>query len=189
MQKVDIAIAVVGALALLTTGLGIAFYDDLAGQDDYVIVTGLTAYDQQGDPVSSTPTVFTFDAPNNTYGSTFDIGVSIGGPGQQAFQGTATVTATIESFNGMVSEDCVGTGTGASGNVALTCAHDGWVEIPEDGTYSEPTSQAGGPVKVTITVTYSGAAPVLENPTFTATVSGSAMTYAFTQETADPEAI
>ncbi len=59
MQKVDVAIVLVGAAALVATLLGVLTYDD--GQHDYVFTTTTTGLDGQGPsalPVNGVPALF-----------------------------------------------------------------------------------------------------------------------------------
>lgn len=192
MQKVDIAIAVIGAVALLTTGLGIAFYDEFSGQDDYTVALSETAYAEQGGAVGTTPTTFTFEAPNNTYGSSFEIVVAFTNQ-NPAITGTVTVTATLQGLKADQSVECNGSAQLSAGSLTLTCEDEGWVELPEDGKYSEEDAEAttpGGDVTLTVTVSGPGSPlPIGPNPTYAATINGDALTYALAKENADPEAI
>lgn len=191
MQKVDIAIVVIGAVALLTTGLGIAFYDDVAGQDDYTVMQMTEAYAGQNGAVGSTPTVFTFDAPNNTYGSEFDITVTFTNQ-NPVITGTVTVSGAIEGLDGS-STTCEGNAALSAGSVTLTCAAEGWIDAPEAGKYTDEEAEAtspGGPVHLTLTVTGPGSPlPLGPQPSYSAAIEGNALVYHLAKESADPEAI
>jgi hypothetical protein len=191
MQKVDIAIVVIGALALLTTGLGIAFYDDVAGQDDYTVMQMTESYAGQDEAVGSTPTVFTFDAPNNTYGSEFDVTVTFTNQ-NPGVTGPVTVTGSLEGLDGSTTP-CDGNAPLADGSVTFTCKSEGWIDMPESGKYTDEEAEAtapGGQVKLTITVTGPGTPLALgPQPTYDAAIEGNALVYHLVRETSDPEAI
>lgn len=188
MQKVDITIAVVGAVALLVTGIGIAFYD--ADETEFSILETTSAFAQQEKAVDGSPTEFTFTAPNNTYGAHFDVDVAFtAAPGAQ---GSVTVTVVLEDINGNTQE-FVGSAPVGDGSLTVEAHTMGWVEIPEDGTYSDDekadATTAGGPVKVTVTATGGGGIlPVGPATTFQATVTGDALVYQFGTDAPDLEA-
>lgn len=67
MQKVDIALGVLGAVALLATGLGIAFYDDINGLEHYHVDMVETPLNQDAETVPSGGLTWMYDVPDNAY--------------------------------------------------------------------------------------------------------------------------
>ncbi len=75
MEKVDIAIAAVGAFALLATGLGVAFYDDLNNLNDYTVEASMVDFTAGGD-VPGGVASFDVDVPENMYHAIMDVTVN-----------------------------------------------------------------------------------------------------------------
>ncbi len=190
MEKVDIAIGVVGLVALLVTGLGVALYDD--GQTAYSVVMTETDLGTMGpEAAAAAGTDFTFDAPNNTVGATFTVDVAASGQLVNP-QGQVTVTIVLEGPDGS-STELVDTFTFSAGGASFTITNEApWAETPADfeGDADDVESMQvhwDEPITVSVYVDGPGASPLPlpSDDTYTATVSGTAHTYTIIVDTPD----
>ncbi len=127
MEKVDIAIAVVGAVALLATGLGVAFYDDINGLTEYTIESQVV--DASGSGSGSSATI-ELDVPDNMYHLMGDITVAFSSPNPAA-SCTINVDITVTAPTG---ESVAFEGSGGIGDGSVTVPVESvkFGDAPED---------------------------------------------------------
>ncbi len=195
MQKVDVAIVLVGAAALVATLLGVLTYDD--GQHDFSFntsTTELSAMDARNVVANGEPVVFEWTGlPDNStaangtvtiaysgtalVGGEFKVAVTLTGPNNSTFT-TEPVTITISPGPADGSRD-----------IPVSLA---WAEVPESfrGTHDEADGYAMEILKpLTISVGIEGdAGPLVGDITFSASASASVTTYHVVEALPDPQA-
>ncbi len=161
MQKVDVAIVLVGAAALVATLLGVLTYDD--GEHDYsfaTTTTDLAPTDPADLAVNGAAVTFEWDAlPANATSATVTIEVAWSGnvlPG-----GDYTATAVVHGRNGtevtsspLVLSVSPGPNGAGNGSVSVDIS---WADVPEDihGTADDAAARAvnlTGPLSVTVSL-------------------------------------
>lgn len=192
MQRVDILIGIVGVVALLATGLGIALYDD--GETNYVVRDADAGLGSQGPVAADTSgTAFSFDLPDNAFQATFEVTVTAGG--QAPTGGAVSVTIVVDEPDGSSTQNTFSFDYSAgSGSGSVTTEGD-WIERPQDfrGDQSDVDGhRTSWPEGITVTVYVDGpCAGPLPLPvcldTYEATVSGTAATYEIAPEIPDVE--
>lgn len=194
MQKVDIAIAALGAVALLATGLGIAFYEEINGLEEYTVnVSEQQTFEDSGD-VPAGGLEWTFDAPENTFhaGGELTIAWTATNP---ALSGDVDVTVTVTGPDGTVDE-LTETFDFADNEGVVSLDLSAWAEVPETfaGTQDdveERTINWDDPLTIEISITGpQGPLPIpQDDPTYTADLAGYWHTYTMSREIPDVENI
>lgn len=200
MQKVDIVIGVVGALALVATVVGVLLFDSGEAEYGYAF-SEADAYNEQERPVSQ---AFEWPTPQNATGATFTVEVICSG-GQALAGGDGSITVEItgpdnttytsepESFTidpGMTCD---------SSSVHTFSVNYTWMtDLPDHfhGTAEEKEAQAkvwDADTVVRITVTSpndpsSGLPLPGQALSYSAKVSGTATVFHLQTELADPQA-
>jgi len=196
MQKVDAVIAVVGAVALIATVVGVVFYEDLAGEQEIVFTTGNMAATAM---TGSNGEALSFAVPNNATGAALAVTVDFSGQSGQG--GTAQIQIDITGPNGTSMRH---TGTMAIGpnanSVSVPIAVDmfSWATVPEarvaDPNSVDETMEWTTPLTVAVTVT-APADPLLTIPgnlvnyNFSATVTPTFTVYTATVVTPEVETL
>jgi hypothetical protein len=191
MQKVDIAIASLGAFALIVTGLGIGLYDD--GNAEFVVTTSdLQTFSQ---PVVNVPAggiAWDLEVPDNGYDAQGTIIIDWSGTTAPAgtFSGNVDVSVTVTGPNGVVEDLDVGSFPYAdlSGTIDFNVAS--WLDVPANfaGTQGDAdalTHTWNSPLRVEILIQGPmGAIPgAQDDPAYTAAFDGNWRTYAVTAAT------
>lgn len=195
MEKVDILIGVVGLVALIATGLGVALYDD--GAHDYVIGSDTLAVTAGPEPVDAAGFSFEFVAPDNAYGA--DLSVRIVASGQANPTDTVTVTINILPPEGSDAQPTTGMESfsfaDVQAGVDIAVMADDWVELPkafrgDDAEVDAKTTMWGGPYTVEVFVDAPGTNPlslVQLGDSYTAEVSGDTLLYTIAPDRPETE--
>jgi hypothetical protein len=192
MERVDILIGIVGVLALLATGLGIALYDD--GETAYVVRDATADLGSQGPATADTQgTEFAFELPDNALGATFEVTVTAGG--QAPTGGAVSVTLVVDEPDGTTSQNTFSFDYAQGSGTGTVTTEGAWTERPEDFRGDEADVEArtkAWPEGVVVTVFVDGpCAGPLPLPvcfdTYEATVAGMADVYQITFAVPDVE--
>lgn len=192
MQKVDLAIGILGFVALTATALGVVFADDIAGLQDYAFEESFVTIGSSADtPVGSNGVEFTFDlddTPNATMGK-FTFAFTENGRSQLT-DGDASYTITITGPEGTMD-----TFEGSfSGNEDVVVDTSAWAETPETQGLTEANKDSLSftwmeDVTITVSVDAPGSQIPLggASPTYSVTVSGEALVFEAVPATPDVE--
>lgn len=133
MEKVDIVIGVVGIVALVATGLGVAFYDDINGIEEWHIRTYETDLESQSQTgVGDMEEVdFLWDTPRNATGAVLDVTVTVQ-PGTPLDSGSVTVTLRLQGPGDVDLVSAVDSFDIADGSATFSITGMDWTETPED---------------------------------------------------------
>ncbi len=200
MEKVDIAIAVLGVVALVSTGLGIGLYED--GNVSYTVTT---SNDQAiSIPAENVPTgglTWEEDVPMNGYDATGTITIDWSGttaPDQSFAAGsTVDVVVTVTAPDGSVQElpPQSFAYTDKSGTIDFNV--DSWLEVPSnfDGDAQDLAEREvtwNSPLFIDIVI-QGPQGPIpgqpQDDPVYTAAFDGNWQTYSISQDTPDLETV
>lgn len=194
MQKVDIAIGALGAVALLATGLGIAFYEDINGLEDFhVTVHEDQTFEKASETVPAGGLEWTFDAPENTFqaGGELTIAWTDTNPG---LDGDVDVTVTVTGPDGTTVDTLTETFQYSSNSGTVSLDLTGWAEVPNGFTGTEDdvedkTITWGHPLTIEVSITGpQGPLPIPnDDPTYTAELDGYWHTYSIHRDIPDVE--
>ncbi len=178
MQKVDIAIGVLGAVALLATGLGIAFYDDINGLEHYHVDMVETPLAQDAETVPAGGLTWPYAVPDNAYHLAGDIKVAwtADNPG---LSGNVDVTVVITPPAGDATT-LTETFAFADNEGTIAIAMPKWAEPPTEFTGGADDVDATTMTwdkALTIQITITGPTGPLpgvsqDDPTYTAALDG-----------------
>ncbi len=193
MQKVDAVIAVVGAVALIATVVGVVFYEDLAGEQDIVfLASNMTAASQTGANGAS----FSFAVPNNATGASLAVVVDF--TGQSGQGGTSQIQIDITGPNGtsMRHTGTMSIGPNAnSGTMSVPVDMFSWASAPAARVANldnvDETMEWTTPLTVTVTASTPNdplqAIPGVVSYSFTSTVTPTFSVYAASAATPELE--
>lgn len=192
MEKVDIVIGVVGVLALVATGLGVALYDDAA--TSYIAQeTDMDLGSQGPEAADASGTFFEFDTPDNAFGATFEVTVTASGIANP--QASVSVTLVIVGPENSTTET-IETFAFGDGSATFTLTSEAaWMDMPEpfrgqDADVEAHTMTWSQPIELQVYVDGPGASPIPigGNDSYTAEVTGTAHTYEIVPELPEVEA-
>ncbi|MGB0652458.1 MAG: hypothetical protein ACPGQL_04595 [Thermoplasmatota archaeon] len=190
MQKVDIAIAVVGVVAVVATLVGIATYED--GANHYTFPETTVALAEQTGDVGASPVAFQWEVPANAIGASFTVVVD--GTGQAIAGGSGTINVLLTGPDGSTetATGAISFGPGAGSAQATITIENTWGMAPEelDGTQADADAKSISwdmPIIVEVSAE-APSGPLAGNGfAFTATLSGEATAFEAVQDTPDAE--
>lgn len=198
MEKVDIVIGVVGIVALIATGLGVAFYDDINALEDWNIQDtehSVTAGPEEAE--DGLEREFSFTTPDNATGASFEVTITAESQ-NPAQQGDVTVRLTLTGPDGSQVEETYSFPF-EDGSATFPIESLGWAEVPdgfsgnEDDLDSRSTSWDDDIVLEVIVdgpgTTDPVPLPGAPAPTYTAEVSGTIDAYQAVRDRPESEVV
>lgn len=196
MEKVDIIIGVVGIVALIATGLGVAFYDDINAIEDWQIQE--TEHEVTAGPESAEDGLerqFTFTTPQNATGASFEVTVTAESQ-NPAQQGDVTVQLTLTGPDGSEVTETFSFPF-SDGSATFTIEALDWAETPDDFSGNEDdlatyTTEWDEDIVLDVVVDGPGTTdplplPGVPGPTYTAEVAGTIHAYQAVLDLPDSE--